>query len=171
MVLIAWFAEFPPTTNKKRLRTVVQVHTIKFVGCWIYKKIFQRGLCCFPSLSGKKPSSQALLSDEGSVLSTNNSDAFLQVSADLDHPKKKQLNNQIVSESRWKTGEAQGFKVRWDCAAGEARAMFAENQNRGKFNAGDESYGRKEYDGHDEHCPNDCHYNDKFTWRLIAAEK
>ncbi|XP_055322389.1 uncharacterized protein LOC129578205 isoform X6 [Sitodiplosis mosellana] len=37
----------------------------------------KRGLCCFPSLSSKK-SNLALLSDQVSVLSTNNSDSFLQ---------------------------------------------------------------------------------------------
>ncbi|KAJ6641446.1 hypothetical protein Bhyg_06385, partial [Pseudolycoriella hygida] len=37
-----------------------------------------RGLCCFPSLSAKKPN-QSLLSDQVSVLSTNNSDMFLQL--------------------------------------------------------------------------------------------
>nr|XP_019549430.2 uncharacterized protein LOC109419657 [Aedes albopictus]XP_029724701.1 uncharacterized protein LOC109419657 [Aedes albopictus]XP_029724702.1 uncharacterized protein LOC109419657 [Aedes albopictus]XP_029724703.1 uncharacterized protein LOC109419657 [Aedes albopictus] len=37
----------------------------------------KRGLCCFPSLTTKKPI-QPLLSDEVSVLSTNNSEAFLQ---------------------------------------------------------------------------------------------
>uniref|UniRef100_A0A182S7W6 Uncharacterized protein n=1 Tax=Anopheles maculatus TaxID=74869 RepID=A0A182S7W6_9DIPT len=38
---------------------------------------FQRGLCCFPSLTTKKPI-QSLLADEVSVLSTNNSETFLQ---------------------------------------------------------------------------------------------
>lgn len=38
----------------------------------------QRGLCCFPSLTTKKPI-QSLLADEVSVLSANNSEAFLQV--------------------------------------------------------------------------------------------
>ncbi|XP_062540701.1 uncharacterized protein LOC134208780 [Armigeres subalbatus] len=37
----------------------------------------KRGLCCFPSLTTKKPI-QPLLSDEVSVLSTNNSETFLQ---------------------------------------------------------------------------------------------
>uniref|UniRef100_A0A182QKJ1 Uncharacterized protein n=1 Tax=Anopheles farauti TaxID=69004 RepID=A0A182QKJ1_9DIPT len=37
----------------------------------------RRGLCCFPSLTTKKPI-QSLLADEVSVLSTNNSEAFLQ---------------------------------------------------------------------------------------------
>uniref|UniRef100_A0A182KFL0 Uncharacterized protein n=1 Tax=Anopheles christyi TaxID=43041 RepID=A0A182KFL0_9DIPT len=36
-----------------------------------------RGLCCFPSLTTKKPI-QSLLADEVSVLSTNNSETFLQ---------------------------------------------------------------------------------------------
>ena len=43
------------------------------------KTIFQRGLCCFPGLSTTKKPIQSLLADEVSVLSTNNSDAFLQV--------------------------------------------------------------------------------------------
>ncbi|EDO64548.1 AGAP007536-PA [Anopheles gambiae str. PEST] len=38
-----------------------------------------RGLCCFPSLTTKKPI-QSLLADEVSVLSTNNSETFLQLS-------------------------------------------------------------------------------------------
>ncbi|XP_049546896.1 uncharacterized protein LOC125957910 [Anopheles darlingi] len=37
----------------------------------------KRGLCCFPSLTTKKPI-QSLLADEVSVLSANNSEAFLQ---------------------------------------------------------------------------------------------
>ncbi|XP_053664370.1 uncharacterized protein LOC128713534 [Anopheles marshallii] len=37
----------------------------------------KRGLCCFPSLTTKKPI-QSLLADEVSVLSTNNSETFLQ---------------------------------------------------------------------------------------------
>ncbi|XP_053690394.1 angiomotin-like protein 1 [Sabethes cyaneus] len=43
----------------------------------------KRGLCCFPSLTTKKPI-QPLLSDEVSVLSTNNSDSFLQNLAHID---------------------------------------------------------------------------------------
>lgn len=43
----------------------------------------QRGLCCFPGLKGKKPI-QSLLADEVSVLSTNNSDPFLQKLAHID---------------------------------------------------------------------------------------
>ncbi|XP_058828371.1 uncharacterized protein LOC131688216 [Topomyia yanbarensis] len=43
----------------------------------------KRGLCCFPSLTTKKPI-QPLLSDEVSVLSTNNSDSFLQNLANID---------------------------------------------------------------------------------------
>ncbi|XP_055612160.1 uncharacterized protein LOC129758638 [Uranotaenia lowii] len=43
----------------------------------------KRGLCCFPSLTTKKPI-QPLLSDEMSVLSTNNSDSFLQNLAHMD---------------------------------------------------------------------------------------
>ncbi|XP_055322384.1 putative uncharacterized protein DDB_G0271982 isoform X3 [Sitodiplosis mosellana] len=43
----------------------------------------KRGLCCFPSLSSKK-SNLALLSDQVSVLSTNNSDSFLQKLAHID---------------------------------------------------------------------------------------
>uniref|UniRef100_A0A182M3F1 Uncharacterized protein n=1 Tax=Anopheles culicifacies TaxID=139723 RepID=A0A182M3F1_9DIPT len=59
----------------------------------------QRGLCCFPSLTTKKPI-QSLLADEVSVLSTNNSETFLQNLAHIGSdrrseqpPERDQLSN------------------------------------------------------------------------------
>ncbi|KFB51758.1 hypothetical protein ZHAS_00019852 [Anopheles sinensis] len=53
-------------------------------GSWIHQTTAilvrmrsRRGLCCFPSLTTKKPI-QSLLADEVSVLSANNSETFLQ---------------------------------------------------------------------------------------------
>lgn len=60
--------------------------------------IFQRALCCFPGLTGKK-TIQSLLSDEVSVLSTNNSDAFLQKLAHIDQRERERQEQEILNQS------------------------------------------------------------------------
>ncbi|XP_058055217.1 uncharacterized protein LOC131206617 [Anopheles bellator] len=50
----------------------------------------KRGLCCFPSLTTKKPIQSLLAADEVSVLSANNSEAFLQNLAHIDRRSEQQ---------------------------------------------------------------------------------
>ncbi|GAB0089892.1 Angiomotin [Sergentomyia squamirostris] len=64
------------------------------------EQLSKRGLCCFPSLTTKKITIQPLLSDEVSVLSTNNSDAFLQKLAHIDQrERERQEKQQEVAKS------------------------------------------------------------------------
>ncbi|XP_055689779.1 uncharacterized protein DDB_G0284459-like isoform X2 [Lutzomyia longipalpis] len=58
------------------------------------EQLSKRGLCCFPSLTTKKINIQPLLSDEVSVLSTNNSDAFLQKLAHIDQRERERQEKQ-----------------------------------------------------------------------------
>lgn len=89
------FLLFAPQSERYRLcfqcaKKIIWKY-IRFIFLWFGSFTFckqQRGLCCFPSLSGKKPNNQPLLaSDQVSVqLSSNNSDIFLQVNSRINAP-------------------------------------------------------------------------------------
>ncbi|XP_061496905.1 mediator of RNA polymerase II transcription subunit 12 [Anopheles gambiae] len=67
----------------------------------------KRGLCCFPSLTTKKPI-QSLLADEVSVLSTNNSETFLQ---NLAHIGSDRRSEQPPDRDQLSNGGAGGQKA------------------------------------------------------------